>query len=101
MVREYPIDDETIGVDTVLEAGPGGIYIDRPHTADHFRAEHWRPKIWSREPLRSWLADDKRIDSDRAREMVMQFQQTQEPLPCALREEDERRILALIARTQE
>ncbi len=102
LVREYQIDDETIAADTIFEAGPGGIYIDKPHTAKHFRAEHWRPGIWSREPLRPWLESKGRTDAERAREIVLQFQrEAQQPAASELTEQDERRILALIKKAAE
>jgi trimethylamine--corrinoid protein Co-methyltransferase len=70
----FEVSDETIGLETILEAGPGGHFLDKPHTVRHFREEHWNPSIWSRQMLRPWMEDGQRIDADLARERALQFQ---------------------------
>jgi trimethylamine--corrinoid protein Co-methyltransferase len=72
--HEFEISEETIGLDTILEAGPGGHFLDRLHTAHHFREEHWDPGIWSRQMLVRWMEDGHRLDVDMAREQALQFQ---------------------------
>jgi trimethylamine--corrinoid protein Co-methyltransferase len=69
--QEFDVDEETIGLETILEVGPGGHYLDRMHTARHFREEIWMPTIWSRHMLKSWLEEDRRLDVDVARELVV------------------------------
>ena len=71
LLKPFVITDEKIGLETILEAGPGGHYFDTLHTARHFREEVWEPTIWSRHMLSSWLSGDRKIDADRAREMVL------------------------------
>ena len=73
-VHEFQITEETIGLDTILEVGPGGHYIDTLHTVRHFREEHWNPVIWSRQMLRAWLEGDRLLDADRAREVALEVQ---------------------------
>ncbi len=62
------MDDRAIGLETILDVGPGGHYMDRQHTVDFFRSEHWQPDLWSRDMLQSWLEDGSHIDADIARE---------------------------------
>ena len=69
--REFEVSDGAVGLETILEAGPGGFYIDKPHTAQYFRAEHWNPTIWSRQMLGSWIESGSKLDIDRAREMAL------------------------------
>jgi trimethylamine---corrinoid protein Co-methyltransferase len=99
---ETVVNDETIGLETILEVGPGGHYLDRMHTARHFRREVWSPGIWSKQMLRSWLAGDRYLDVDEAREIVLQVQSdvAREPLGRHISEAFEREILALIARAR-
>jgi|GEM_PF-6303846 len=52
---------------------PAGQYLDRQHTARHFRTEHWEPAIWSRHMLQQWLESGRQLDVDRAREVVVQM----------------------------
>ncbi|MBN1640301.1 MAG: trimethylamine methyltransferase family protein [Anaerolineae bacterium] len=68
----FEVSEETIGLETILAAGPGGQYLDKMHTARHHRAEHWQPRLWSRHMLGPWLADGARTDVDRAREIALQ-----------------------------
>jgi len=72
--REFVVDDETIGLETIFEAGPGGQYLDKLHTARHFRAEHWQPELWSRQMLNPWLESGRQLDVDIAREIAVDVQ---------------------------
>jgi len=62
------INEETLAVDLVKEVGPGGLFMDRMHTAEHFRSELWEPKIWSREMFSGWLASGAKTALDKALE---------------------------------
>lgn len=71
-VHAFDITDESIGLDTILAAGPGGNYLAADHTLAFFRTEHWQPEIWSRQMLRPRMAGGAQLDTDRARENVRQ-----------------------------
>lgn len=75
MIQPFEVSDDTLGLDAILQAGPGGHYLDSPHTVRHFRHELWNPEIWSRHMLRTWQSEGWRIDADRARERVLDVQQ--------------------------
>lgn len=70
----FEVSEESIGLETILEAGPGGHFLDKPHTVRHFREEHWNPSIWSRQMLRPWMERDRRLDADLARERALEIQ---------------------------
>jgi trimethylamine:corrinoid methyltransferase-like protein len=97
--HEFEISPETLALETIFEAGPGGGYIDKIHTARHFRSEHWQPRIWSCEMLTPWLNGDRRIDADRAREIVLAVA-AMPPEPPFLSEALERELLMLIGRAE-
>ena len=93
---EFEVSDESIGFETILEAGPGGQYLDKDHTVRYMRRELWQPKLWSREMLASWLDGPRKLDVDRAREIALQvMREPIEPdgLPAGL-ELDLRKIIA-------
>jgi trimethylamine--corrinoid protein Co-methyltransferase len=71
-VHEFQITQETIGLETIVEAGPGGHFLDKQHTVAHFREEHWNPTIWSRRMLRPWMEEGRHLDADKAREVARQ-----------------------------
>jgi trimethylamine--corrinoid protein Co-methyltransferase len=97
--REFEISPETLALETILEAGPGGGYVDKMHTARHFRTEHWQPRIWSREMLTPWLSGSRQIDADRAREQVLEIAAVP-PEPPFLSASLEHEILTLIGRAE-
>jgi hypothetical protein len=93
----FEIDPEAIGLETIFEAGPGGHYMDKAHTAGHFRQEHWNPALWSRQMLHPWMEAGCKLDVDLAREWVLSLQKVEtgvSQLPEAL----EREILYIIKR---
>jgi trimethylamine--corrinoid protein Co-methyltransferase len=97
--REFEVTDETIGLDTIIEAGPGGHYIDRHHTARHFRNDLWEPAIWSRRTLRPWQEEGSHHDADRAREVALEVQRRGVE-PDGMTQEMERRVLRVIDRAR-
>ena len=54
IMRGFEIDDEHLGLDVIDEVGPGGTFIDRMHTVEHFRSELWMPTILDRSYWPQW-----------------------------------------------
>jgi len=101
--REFLVTEETIGLKTVLEAGPGGHYIDKLHTARHFRQEHWNPAIWSRHMLRPWMDGGRGLDVDRARDLALEVQAGMQQRGLengGMSESLEREVLGVIGRAK-
>jgi trimethylamine--corrinoid protein Co-methyltransferase len=101
----FPITEEAIGLETILEAGPGGHYLDKMHTVRYLRSEHWQPSLWSRKMLRPWMEEGRLLDVDRAREVVreveaMAGQREQGPGSGAMSEALEREVLRVIERAR-
>ena len=71
--HECEVSEGSIGLETILEAGPGGHYLDKLHTVRHFREEHWNPSIWSRQMLRPWMEGGRQLDADIACERALQL----------------------------
>jgi len=55
MMREIDFSDDAFGIDVIEEAGPGGTFIDKLHTAEHFRRELWFPRLLDRDYYQAWL----------------------------------------------
>jgi len=100
LVRPFAVDAESLGLDTILEAGPGGNFLYSIHTAEHFRGEHWEPFTWSRQMLRPWLEADGRLDSDKAHEWIRSIEQ-RDPGPPAIGEFHQKAILQVIEKARE
>jgi trimethylamine--corrinoid protein Co-methyltransferase len=71
--QDFEIDEDTIGLQMILESGPGGHFLDKDHTAAFFRREHWIPKIWSQDMLQTWIAKGSKLDVDRSKQMVAEI----------------------------
>ncbi len=54
VLRDVEVSDRTLAVGEVAEAGPGGSFIDRMHTARNFRKELWFPDILDRMFYEPW-----------------------------------------------
>ena len=96
---EFDFDEETIGLETIFEAGPGGLYMDKMHTASHYRREFWMPRIWTHDMLPAWQASGSRQDIDQARQLALDVQH-EAPDPVDLSEFQQSEILTLIDRAQ-
>lgn len=47
------VNDETLALDVIAEAGPDGGYLHTKHTLDHFR-ERWYPDLFERDTYEGW-----------------------------------------------
>lgn len=95
----FEITEDAVGLETILEAGPGGHYLDKMHTVRYLRSEHWQPGLWSRHMLGPWMEDGCRLDVDRAREVALSAARESSPEPGsgAMSEALEREVLRIIA----
>jgi trimethylamine---corrinoid protein Co-methyltransferase len=98
--KSFEISEESISLETIFEAGPGGGFIDKLHTARNFRTELWEPKIWSRTMLGSWKAAGSKLDVDIAREIALDLQNNT-PEYHGLEADHERDILTLIKKANQ
>ena len=74
-LMDYEVNPETIGLEAILQVGPGGHFFDQEHTAHHMRTEIWSPAIWQRTMLQPWMDSGCRNDIDLAREKVREIKQ--------------------------
>ena len=52
--RRIDFCDDSFALDLIEEVGPGGTFIDKLHTAEHFRDELWFPRLLDREYYDAW-----------------------------------------------
>ncbi len=99
--RELPVDEEAIGLEMILAAGPGGSYVAEQHTARHFRRSLWQPTIWSREMLAVWENHGSKLDADKAAEQVLSVGRAGSPtLQPFIDDAFQQAILDVIERTK-
>ncbi len=98
LAKEFQVTPDTLGMETILSAGPGGAYITQPHTARYFREESWQPKIWSRHMLQTWVSKGSLLDSDLARQFAMELKT--KDLETFITEDCEKALLGVIDAAQ-
>jgi trimethylamine--corrinoid protein Co-methyltransferase len=52
--RGYEVNPDTLAFDVLKEVGPGGHFLDKDHTFDHFRTEFYQPRLSNRDDFVSW-----------------------------------------------
>jgi trimethylamine--corrinoid protein Co-methyltransferase len=57
VTRPLEISAETLALDTIDAVGPGGFFLDAPHTLRHYRQAHFLPRVSVRQSHDQWLAE--------------------------------------------
>ncbi len=56
LVRGIEVNEETLALDVIAKAGPGGNFIKQRHTAKHYRSEWFFPTLLNRRRFQDWDA---------------------------------------------
>ena len=97
-VTGFEVTDETLAWDLIKERGIGANFLDAEHTAEHFRQEHWRPKLFTQEPLNTWLQGDRKTVVELAREQAVSI--LNEYHPRGIDEATEKALMAVIRKAE-
>jgi len=54
--KGFKVNDDTLGLTAIKEAGPGGHFLDKDHTFKHFRVELYQPTLSNRDDFEGWCA---------------------------------------------
>ncbi len=82
-LREVDFSAEAFAFEESLAVGPGGSFIDREHTARHFRGELWFPRVLDRDYYQAWLAAGAVTTEARCRERRRELATTHVVAPLA------------------
>ena len=82
-LREIDFSDEALGIDQIADAGPGGTFVDRMHTAEHFRKELWFPQLLDRQFYQAWADGGAEDTEQRCRQQRMKLMETHEVEPVS------------------
>jgi len=52
--RGYDVKPDTLAFDIIKDVGPGGHFLDKDHTLEHFRTELYQPQLSNRDDFFSW-----------------------------------------------
>jgi trimethylamine--corrinoid protein Co-methyltransferase len=68
--RGIEVNSETIALDVIRKVNFRGNYLAEAHTVQHYRREHFIPRLLPREPLEAWEKAGSRTAIEHARERV-------------------------------
>ena len=88
------VSDETLALDVTRQVGPGGHFLDRPHTLEHFRESLWPPYALDRDIHDNWEAGGSRDYAARAGDVAAELLDGHRPEPLDGALEDRLRQLA-------
>ena len=54
--KGFKVNNDTLGLNAIKEVGPGGHFLDKDHTLEHFRGELYQPTISNRDDFDGWNA---------------------------------------------
>jgi len=90
------VNDDTLAVDVIDKAGPGGHFLGEKHTLKHFR-ERWMPRL-DVDSLETWEKEGIKSLGELAHEKVKEILATHKPRP--LPEDVDREISRILKRAE-
>jgi trimethylamine--corrinoid protein Co-methyltransferase len=81
LVRGVAVNDDTRALSTISAAGPGGQFLDKGHTFNHFRRELWFPGLSNRLNLTAWQSAGSPTMGERLGKKVREILRTHQPAP--------------------
>jgi trimethylamine--corrinoid protein Co-methyltransferase len=89
-IRGVEINQDTIALDLINEIGPiPGFYLDKQHTRDWWKKEHFVPRVADRLSIAEWKENGKRGAFDYAKDRVQDILSTYKPKPLTQSQEEE------------
>lgn len=73
IMRGLPVTPESMALDVIDQAGPGGHFLDKDHTYDRFKTEIWRPKLLDRQVWENWELAGSKTHQQRVNERVIEL----------------------------
>jgi trimethylamine---corrinoid protein Co-methyltransferase len=76
-MRDIPIDADTLALDAVAQAGPGGNLLASQHTFSHFKTELWHSDLFDHDNWDKWESKGGRNIRDKALEKTLAMLETE------------------------
>jgi trimethylamine--corrinoid protein Co-methyltransferase len=79
LLKGIRVDDETLGLEAIREAGPSGNYLSSVHTVKFMRQEYFRQTLADRQTREAWENSGALDGRTRARERAKEILRTHSP----------------------
>jgi trimethylamine--corrinoid protein Co-methyltransferase len=80
LLQHVEVDEEALAVELIKRVGPGGIFLQEPHTRTHLR-DFWYSPLIDRRRYEHWVTKGRQTMSDRLRTRTEQILSSHEPRP--------------------
>ena len=81
LMRGVELTEETLAVDVIKKAGPGGQFLSDPHTMKYAMRELWYPKLIDRQSVGKWKESGAKRMEHRANERAKEILRAHKPAP--------------------
>lgn len=82
MLKGFPVDDDSMPLETIMEVGHEGHYMGKKHTLDHFR-QMWQPMVTDGQTYKTWKAAGGKNAVEHARDKAKEILKTHQPAPLS------------------
>lgn len=94
MMQGIEVTTETLMLSQIKDVGPGGHFLDKEETAEHFR-DYWFPRLFDRKELHAWKEEGRKTVQDRIRNKLEDIKENYSPKE--LPEDKEKEIMNIIS----
>ena len=94
LVRGIEVSEETLALDVIASAGPGGNFMTQRHTKKHFREEWFFPTLFNRRGYQEWADGGKPDLAAKAQAKLLGIIESHQPPP--LDDETKARVHAIV-----
>ena len=85
-LRGMTVNPDTLAAEVIDQVGPGGNFLQSPHTFKHFKNETWFPTIMEREYQEKWDERGRPTIQDKVREKLATIIDSHEPVALGAHE---------------
>ena len=76
--RAIEVNPDTLALDVIKAVGPGGHFLDKDHTLDHFRTEFYQPRLSNRDDFFTWQTKGSSLSTETAHQKYKEILATYE-----------------------
>ena len=80
LLQKVDVDEENLAVEMIKQVGPGGMFLQEPHTRKHLR-DFWYSPLIDRRRYEQWVSKGRQTMSDRLKARTEEILSSHEPLP--------------------
>jgi trimethylamine--corrinoid protein Co-methyltransferase len=73
VMQGITVDDDTLAIQEIRQAGHGGNYLSHEHTVEHFRRELFFPKLFARQTIEQWVNSGSKMIHEVAHQRVLEI----------------------------